>query len=330
MNNNNFILFGLLIIIFALLFYKQSGNNYDNNYLNTLDNIRMKNKLNHKLNNEFNISNNHKISLNGKKVEKYFNKNTLDDDFKLSIIELIHVILKHSNKMNNLQHYNIKEIHELYQQIDMNRNQRYLVHFFIYGVKTYTTKKLLVDFVIINSELYINYIGEDISSIYGMVDKYDMKISQAVQNMKKPYTFGYLNNKNATQIIDEFYRLQKLNVIEYDKSINEYPDYISKLNGVYKTDISDLINKFLPLDTPSVNNPSFCEKFDSSKWDARGINFQKDDCVNNNNTNSYKPNIPRDSPDTNLYSRSYTGQFSNQLQRVGYDTGGYNIPTTSY
>ena len=212
----------------------------------------------------------------------------------------------------------------------MNRNQRYVVHFFIYSVNTYTTKKLLVDFVMINSQLYINYIGEDIGSIYELLDKYDLKISKAYQDMKKPYSFGYLHDRNNAKLLDLFYRIKKLNVFDYDKSINEYPDYVSKLNGFYKEDISELVNKYLPMGTPSITSPKFCNNTDSEKWDMYGINIKNNDCTANNNTYGYMPNIPDKFPGNKLNPRSYKGNFSNSLQNIDYNTSGYNIQTSSY
>ena len=147
--------------------------------------------------------------------------------------------------------------------------------------------------------------------------------------MKKPYSYGYLNDKNVTQIMDEFYRLQNLNVIEYDKSINEYPDFVSKLNGFYKEDISDLVDKFLPPSSPSITSPTFCNKH-SSNWDMFGINLKTNDCTANNNTNGYMPNIPENFPGSKINPRSYNGKFSDQLQNINYNTNGYNISTRSY
>ena len=332
---NNFMICSLLILMFILYYNNKNKIKYDDSLakVQNVNDIRNKQKLYR----DFSVDTKQTISLNGNKVEKYYHKNTLDENMKLLIIEMINIILKKTNKMNNLEHYVIKEIHDIHQQIDMNRNQRYLVHFFIYGVKTYTTKKLLVDFLIINSELYINYIGEDIASIYAMINKYDVKMSEELQSMKKPYSYGIFGinindglEKNTAKILDDFYRIQKLKVIEYDKSINEYPDYVSKLNGVYKTNITDLMHKFLPKNIPSITSPLFCDKFDSSSWDARGINFEKKDCIANNNTYNYKPNIPIDAPGMDIHPRSYSGEFSDQLQNIGYNTNGYNIPTRAY
>ena len=324
-------IYSILLLIFFIISFLLTLNEYMNknkSRRDMRDNMPLKSiRNNNQIIKDFSVDSNNKISLTGNKVEKYYNKNTLDEHFKIPIIEFIKIILKKTNRVNNYEHYVVKEIHDVHQQIDMNRNQRYLVHFFIYNLKTYTTKKLLVDFVIINSQLYINYIGDDIASIYGMVDRYDVKVSMAIQNMKKPYSYGYLGKKNTVQLMDEFYRLKKLNLIQYDKSINEYPDYISKLNGVFKEDITDLINKYLPSDTPSITSPTFCENIDSTKWDKYGINKQLSNCTANNNTTGYIPNIPLDLPGSDIHPRSYDGKYSEQLQMINFDTTGYNIPT---
>lgn len=321
--NNQLILLGVIIISILFIFYYKNKSRKHISKTIPLSSIRN----NKKILKDFSVDSDNKISLTGNKVEKYYNKNTIDEHFRIPIIEFIKIILKKTNRVNNNEHYVVKEIHDVHQQIDMNRNQRYLVHFFIYNLKTYTTKKLLVDFVIINSQLYINYIGDDIASIYGMVDRYDVKVSLAIQNMKKPYSYGYLGKKNTVQLMDEFYRLKKLNLIHYDKSINEYPDYISKLNGVYKADIKDLINKFLPSDTPSITSPTFCNNIDTTKWDKYGINKQNSNCTANNNTTGYMPNIPLNLPGSDIHPRSYDGKYSNQLQMLNFGTTGYNIPT---
>lgn len=331
MNNNNVLLFFLILILIIIILRTRKGIIFGekrvyNNDLNTIKN-------NNKIASDFSVGekNNNKLVLNNVQVENYFNKNTIENNMRHVITEIIKVILKKTNNMNNYQHYVVKEIHDIHQQIDMHRNQRYVVHFFIYSVNTYTTKKLLVDFVIINSQLFINYIGEDIGSIYALVDKYDLKVSKAYQDMKKPYSFGYLHNRNNAQMLDLFYRIKKLNVFDYNKSINDYPDYISKLNGFFKEDISELVNKYLPKDAPSITSPKFCDKTYSDKWDMYGINVKKDECRSNNNTYGYMPNIPDKYPGNKLNPRSYNGgNLGLSLQEVGYNSGGYNIQTTSY
>jgi len=328
---NNLLLF---FLIFAILLqitgivdvFKYCKTSVMNRSPKSLNHIRNEKRM---IDNFHNKSDN-RLVLSGKKIEKYFNKNTIDENLKYVIIEMLNLILKNTSNIENSRDFIIKDIYDIHQQVDMNRNQRYVVNFFIYSIKTYTTKKILVDFIIINSQLYINYIGEDIGSIYNLLDRYDLKISDAVQNMKKPYSFGYLKNKNNAELLDLYYRVKKLNIIDYDKSINDYPDYVSKLSGIYKVDISELVNKYLPTDSPSITNPQFCDNIDSNKWDTFGVNKQLNNCTANNNSVGYVPNIPDNYPGSSLKPRSYDGKFRNQLQNIGFDTNGYNIQTTSY
>uniref|UniRef100_A0A6C0CYT1 Uncharacterized protein n=1 Tax=viral metagenome TaxID=1070528 RepID=A0A6C0CYT1_9ZZZZ len=330
MNNYiNLLLFFLTIaIVLRITGIADTGNKniIMNRIPRSLNNIRNDNKI---INNFNNLSDN-RLVLSGKKIEKYFNKNTIDEDMKNVIINILNVIIKNTSNIENYKHYVIKDIYDIHQQVDMNRNQRFVVNFFIYSVNTYTTKKILVDFIIINSQLYINYIGEDVASIYKLLDKYDLKVSEAIQNMKKPYSFGYLKDKNNVELLDLYYRVKELNVIDYNQSINDYPDYVSKLSGIRKVDISELVNKYLPTDSPSITSPQFCDNIDSNKWDSYGINNQLNNCTANNNTVGYIPNIPDNYPGSTINPRSYYGKFSDQLQNIGFNTNGYNIKTTSY
>ena len=51
--------------------------------------------------------------------------------------------------------------------------------------------------------------------------------------MKKPYSFGYLNNKNTSEIMDLFYRIKKLNVL----------DVRNKSSKTNKTRMNDIVYK---------------------------------------------------------------------------------------
>ena len=145
--------------------------------------------------------------------------------------------------------------------------------------------------------------------------------------------FGYLANQNnidynISVIMDQYYKNNNQHIINYDKSIQEYPEYVSKLNGVYKVNINYLMNKFYPNGTPSLNNSEFCNKYDNNQWDRFGVKKQTNNCLANNNSTTTIPNLPRHSPDTVPYTRSYDGQFSDILQNVGYNTHGYVIPAS--
>tara|TARA_B110001469_G_C9646187_1_gene326723 strand:+ start:425 stop:1426 length:1002 start_codon:yes stop_codon:yes gene_type:complete len=269
------------------------------------------------------ISNKNKISLSGNSIESMYTKATIQEDLLTYSKILISSIIKKTVKLTNNIDYYVKEIVELYQQVDTNGNQRYIVKCFIFDIKNFYEIKILLDFLVIQDDMYINYVGEDLSSNLNIINKYDYKLSNT----------GYLTNRNNIKdniksIVESYYR-QYYNIIGYDASSFEYSHYISKLDTVYKYNIKDLVKNYLPPDIPTLYDERFGEK-NSEKWDENGIKLLKNEnvMINNNSTN-LQPNIPLDFPGSGPKQYPYDGTYD-YLQNVGYNSGGIVVTNSGY
>ena len=88
-----------------------------------------------------------KIVLEGDCQSNIYTKDTIPENKNKYIIELLTVILKHVKHIDNQQDYYLKDIDQLYVQMDKYENKRYIVVAFIYDIRNYYTMKIAVDFV---------------------------------------------------------------------------------------------------------------------------------------------------------------------------------------
>ena len=343
MDNILIIMLGILILFF--LYSKQNnitnryvlnmlgGEKNDNinnlnNYaeIDNYDHLHMRSnfvKPNNKMHHLFkHISQKNKIELSSSGIERMYTKLTIDEQLLYFIKYLINNIIKKTKKIKNGVDYYLKDIVELYQQVDTNGNQRYIVNCFIYDIKNFYEIRILIDFVIINNDIYLNYIGEDIASNDNIINRYDYTMTNT----------GYLENRNQIknnmkQIVDGYYR-KYYNIIGYDAPTLDYSHYISKLDTVYKFNIGDLTKYYVPPEIPQLYSQEFGENH-GNDWDESGVKIDTGNNYLANNNSAYsQPNVPLDSPGSNPHTRSYEGEYD-YLQKVSFNNGG-NVVSSSW
>jgi hypothetical protein len=341
--DNIIIIILILIILFFLYSYKKNDINKiiyygDNKFpkpkpeepIPPPDDLIMRSnfvKPNNKLHHIFNelskeISSKNKITLKLKGIERMYTKMTIDEDLLYFIKLLIKNVIQKTKKIRYNIDYFFKDIIEVYQQVDKHGNQRYIIKCFIYDIKNYYEIKILIDILILNNDIYLNYIGEDISSNGNILNKYDYTMSNT----------GYLENRNhiqhnIKQTVDGYYR-KYYDIIGYDSPPLEYSHYISKLDTVYKFNIGDLSKYYLPPDIPDLYSVEFGDNH-TNEWDEHGIKQPTgNDYLVNNNSTQRQPNIPLDSPGSDPHTRAYGGEYD-FLQQVGYNSGG-NVVSSSW
>ena len=142
------------------------------------------------------------------------------------IIEILSIVLNHIKGIDNEQDYYMKDIDQLYVQMDKYENKRYIVVAFIYDIRNYYTMKIAVDFVrrFGEDQVYVNSIGNEFSSYYDIVNRYDYTI----------FSHGYLMNynmydKDARAILDKNYKKYFRLIGVNDSSLEYY-----RINNTYK------------------------------------------------------------------------------------------------
>ena len=153
MNN----LYLVIIILFAYLIYRTLSLNKSelkSSYIlpkeSTINSTNIGFvKPEHRLLKIFNtISSSSKIKLNGSCYKYIYNKNTIDKSLNDKLISIMTNLINTISQISNNDYY-IKNIENLYGLISCNKNQRYLIDFFIYDVKNFYTIRLITDIVII-------------------------------------------------------------------------------------------------------------------------------------------------------------------------------------
>ena len=264
-----------------------------------------------------------KVVLSGDCQTNIYTRDTIPENKNEYLIELSSLILGHVKNIDNEQDYYLKDIDQVYYQIDRDQNKRYIVVAFIYDIRNYYTMKIVIDFVRKYNEdqLYVNSIGSEFSSNYNILNRYDYTI----------FSKGYLKNynmfhKDARAILDEnykkYFKLQGVN----DTSLEFNTYRIDKAN--FKTyDLDDYNKYYYPPGLPNVDSGPFCEKH-LNDWSKYGVKFENPyipgSCFANNNATVTQLNLPYDAPgvvttrtDENMYSDYFKPERGNIIRAGG-------------
>jgi hypothetical protein len=307
-----------IIILFVL--------NYHNN--NNLKNKLINNsfvKPNNELIFEFDeYDNNNKITLGNNVVKDVmFTKNTIPIEFNTKVINNIKDLIYDYNKLNN-SYYFIKNIDQIYIQIDNNNNKRYVLGAFIYDINNYYTLKIMVDYVKLNNRILINSIGILEGSYYNILNRYDYTI------FSRAYLGEYNTfDKDIINILDENYKkYHKLVGIEntsLDFGVNE-----AEITEGNQDDLSRYSNIYYPNNIPQVKFDPFCKKhlnlWDKTSAKIKNPNIDKNCVVHNNSTlriNNdpyFAPGVITQRVDYNDYSWMYQPYRANVATRSPENT----------
>lgn len=289
-----------------------------------------------------NISSGSKIKLDGTCNKYIYNKNTITSELNEKLTFLIKDII---NNINNISenNYFIKKIENVYCLIDRKENQRYIIDFFIYDVNNYYTIRLVTDIVIIDDEIYLNYLNIQSGSNSTLINKYDIKF-----NSSGILFDSDMFNEDIYKIFDNYYN-QSFKVIgvsdinlEYSKEdLSEVLTLNSFKNSYIPSNISsesykDFENKginnyldmYLPENQNMIKNKTFCNKY-KLEWDKYGIVNESDNndnnCYLNNNATVSQFNEPFFAPgivtkrvDYNRYSWLKDPSNKNIIRSHGY------------
>ena len=323
----------LLIIIFVLLV---ASNNYilnnDKKIYSLNGDIKPINedfgfiKPEHRLLNIFtNISSGSKIKLEGKCNQYIDNKNTISKDLNDKLIFLLKDTI-HSVNILSKNEYFMKKIENVYSLIDNKSNQRYIIDFFIYDTKNYYTIRLISDIVILDNDVYINYLNIQSGSNSAILDKYDIKHNSSGilfdadmfhDNLSDIFDNYYKNNFKVIGVSDtsleynkedltSVYTLNSLKNIYFPSSVSN-----SSIKDLEKKDLSGYLEMYLPENQNQIKSPAFCDKYKLS-WDKYGVQNENiiDDknCYLNNNQTMNEINQPWSGPGV-IYERASNDEY---------------------
>ena len=268
------------------------------------------------------ISSGTKVRLQGTCQEIIYTKNTIDKLVNDSIVRLVRRMID-TVKQVTRQDYYMKRIENVYIQRDQKGNERYITDFFVFDVANYYTIRLIGDIVLIDDDMYINYLNVLSGSNPTLLNKYDTKFNQMGilfdanmfhENVRDLFDTYYLNSFKVIGVTDSeetnredlsgVYTLGALENMYFpsDESLSTIKDYTNK-------GLAGDLEQYLPPDQTDITSPSFCDK-SQLKWDSLGVPYPTDKtCTMDNTASLAVMNHPYFAPGV-MYKRSSDDAYS--------------------
>jgi hypothetical protein len=247
-----------------------------------------------------------KLYLEGKCHVNLYTKHIIPVTLKEKFIQLINKIFTSIyGKTNEL--FQVQELNNIYEQIDAFSNKRYIVDATLNSTKNYYTARIILDIVIINEEIMVNFISVNTASNNNIIDRYDIVFQdQGILLNHNNFT------SNIRSLLDQEYkhkhRLIKFHSKYLDSKNYEFENVLSLqslLKGYLPSSLSsdsekDLTKKgvigqlesYFPSDLPVVDSPQFCDKY-TPNWKNDGIPpVGKESCVFDHNSTETEYNQP--------------------------------------
>ena len=271
-------------------------------------------KPEHRLLRIFNdISSGSKIKLEGSCQQFVYNKNTIDTDLNDKLTYLIKDVISTINKISENSYF-IKKIENVYCLIDRKANQRYIVDFFIYDVKNYYTIRLISDIVIIDDEIYLNYLHVQSGSNATLINNYDVKFNSVGilfdsnmfhEDLTKIFDNYYSKSFKVVGVSDthlEYTKEDLTEVLTLNSLKNSYiPPTISQnsYKDLENKGLNGYLDMYLPENQNLIKSKTFCNKY-KVEWNKYGIMNENDiadkNCYLNNSGTSSEINQPYSAP----------------------------------
>lgn len=317
MSENNIVIGFILVLLFVFYNLKMDNGLVENGTIPE----KAKNATNlgfvkpeHRLLKIFSsVSSGTKIKLEGICQKYIYNKNTIDKSVEDRLTAIMKELINTINKIAQNDYY-IKQIENVYGLISCDGNQRYFIDFFVYDVKNYYTIRLISDIVIIDNEIYINYLNVQSGSNPTILNKYDIKFNDTGILFD-----GHMFKENIDALFDSFYK-QSFRIIGVRKTDLDYtnldftevvsmnslrnmyfPSAISRdtVNELEKKDLSGYVEMYLPENQIDIKSPMFCDKY-KIEWDSYGVensnNLTDKNCYVNQNSTQTTFNEPWNPP----------------------------------
>ena len=289
-----------------------------------------------------NVSSGSKINLKGTCSKFMYNKNTISKDLNDKLIFVITKIISSINQISKDDFY-VKSIENVYGLIDAKKNQRYFIDFFIYDTNNYYTIRLLADIVIIDEEIYINYLNINTGSTNAILNKYDVKFRSAGilfdsdmfhEDILKIFDNHYSSNFNVIGVSDTNleYNTEDLTSVLTLNSLEQLyfpatkpPNEIKELHS---KGLSSYLEMYLPNDQKQKRSSLYCNK-EKIVWDKFGIPIKEEDsenCLFNNHIN-FEVNQPWQGPG-DLYKRTSNDAYKwlkDPARSNIYQDKGFNV-----
>jgi hypothetical protein len=246
------------------------------------------------------LSKNDKVVLKGNCSKQSFISPDIPIEIRSEIKSAMDSIVEKSNKL--CCSYFLLKNSNLVMVEENSQGKRYVVDSMMHETNDHITIRFIVDFVIINGEVLLNYISVANTSVYNL-RKHPANSSESANNMAKK-TSEDLYASNGSQFdVNWMDRLDKLYNEKYivvglpDKtSLVSNPIDFVKQNNVFE--LSDMNKWIVPFDMLGRSS-DFCKKH-GPEWDRFSVQLATstdDGCLMDNTAYDTRNVLPNDNPD---------------------------------
>lgn len=267
------------------------------------------------------ISNGDKINLEGDCEINLYTQYTLPAQLKSKVTNLINHVFEKLHMISSTLYF-VQDVNHVYEQIDAYGNKRYISDVTLHAMQGYYSVKLIVDIVLYNNEVYVNYIHVNTSSYNNVINRYDRVTATNQAVLDYVDTFS----DNIRNILDDHYSgtYKVVGVSPSSKDSDYSIENVLSLNSLLKLylpsttsastseelktkGLNGYIEMYLPPDISDVQSPSFCNK-NTNNWDTvsaklDGSDKSNENCVADMQQTTTEFNQPWQGPGL-FYSRS--------------------------
>ena len=333
------LMYGLLVVIVALSLWTISNKNKNklqdqllNKDNDKLDSVEKFINPSYTIKKAFkNYSNHNKVVLKGQCKQEYYTNDILSEKDRNLIQNIVNYILADVSKqldnrvnINNDGVYNFKEINKVLIESNL-LGKRYIVDTFIYDIKNYYSIRILLDFVVIRKDVYVNYVGLYEGSNNNVMNRFDSISGAGVGILYSTDQF----QENWVTLFNKSYAGFKL--FGVDGTTLESSDLDPETNNLHKLGINSLGKMILPtyVDNDKTVKPysdEFCKK-QKVNWDWTSANIPKivpPNCALHNSATIAQANIPYYSPSIFDETQTYNNKKSNNSWLFRPERGNIN------
>ena len=212
-----------------------------------------------------------KVNLVGNCNVNLYTKHIIDVTMKQKFTKLLNEIFK---SIYGITHklFQVQELNNIYEQTDSFNNKRYIVDGTLHSVSNYYTVKVILDIVVVNDEVMVNYISVNDASNNNIIDRYDIVYQdQGILLNHNNFT------ENIRSLLDTEYK-DRYHVISIDSKDNYRLENVLSLNSLLKNyfpatlssnshdnlkmkGVDGLLEMYFPSNMNTAKSPQFCSKY---------------------------------------------------------------------
>tara|TARA_Y100000389_G_scaffold188824_2_gene211830 strand:+ start:407 stop:1372 length:966 start_codon:yes stop_codon:yes gene_type:complete len=263
-----------------------------------------------------------KISLEGQCQVNLYSKHIINVDMKQKFKKLLNQIF---SSVYGITHhlFQVQELNNIYEQVDSSNNKRYVVDATLNSVSNYYTARVILDIVVINGEVMVNYINVNDASNNNIIDRYDVVFQD------QGILFNHNNfSSNIRSLLDtEYKKNNRLISLESKRldSKNYNLENVLSLNSLLKRYLPSTLSSeseknlrmkgldgqfesYLPPSITTAKSPQFCNKY-LNGWTSNSVNIPGDEsCVFDHTNTETEYNQPYMAPGQFFNRSSYPKQ----------------------